>query len=866
MSALLAASRPTRRDMARHPLRILAAVLLITLPLFIASWTLTEGHSEHTASLQDQGRTTATWQGGSCVQSVNGSDADCTSPPAGDDPRVPEILRDSLPAGFTAELHVHAWGAVSHGERHATLSLQQHPGKRTPAPGEVWLNTATARDLRVETGDTVTFTPQGTGKPVELTVAGTMPGFTSLVGAPGLMDPDAFHLSEGLYPTWSITGPEEFTWDDVLALNAVGFTVVSRDVIDNPPPPEAVAEQFRGDPLDHGERVTSVDDWSIRLITLAGILTVGLLAMLVISPVFTIATSRMARIFALMSAQGATPWHIRLAVLTYGFVAGLIGATVGVALGVGAAAVQWFLRFPDWPFTVPWGSLLLMWAVAVGGSTAASLLPAWVASRASISAGVQGASPDRLLRWRPWMAVGPVGLALLTVGMLVLWMTTAPGTRYYWSTLPALALVVLLAASAPALVWGLGRLGRNAPLALRIALRDAGRQAMRSVPALAAVMAVLAVAVAIHADQTASQSRDRALFDTVYQGQSLLVSPAPTPGVAPDAATVDEVVAMVQAETGASQRIDLRGTRYLPEDSRHHEIDHDMDDERRQRQDHVSGPLEQTQPSLLEASPEVLSLLRLDDADRDRALTALSVPAILVPVGTPESELRVREMTWDDTRNESVVLAETVLPTVPVLPELSPTALFTPPGLAELGAPSGYVGTVIVPEERLPYGVQERLRRRVADETVGTSLQISPAQWLADWWPAGFAGILGTGVVVVIALVMALSWQGSRRQFALLDAIGAPPSLPSRVSGAFAGLLALVGSAGGVFFGYLAAFMLTSRTRTFESGLVQETGTVGYLVPDWRLLLILLVATPVLAWAVGSLFHRHPGELEYRET
>lgn len=480
MSALLAASRPTRRDMARHPLRILAAVLLITLPLFIASWTLTEGHSEHTASLQDQGRTTATWQGGSCVQSVNGSDADCTSPPAGDDPRVPEILRDSLPAGFTAELHVHAWGAVSHGERHATLSLQQHPGKRTPAPGEVWLNTATARDLHVETGDTVTFTPRGTGEPVELTVAGTMPGFTSLVGAPGLMDPDAFHLSEGLYPTWSITGPEEFTWDDVLALNAVGFTVVSRDVIDNPPPPEAVAEQFRGDPLDHGERVTSVDDWSIRLITLAGILTVGLLAMLVISPVFTIATSRMARIFALMSAQGATPWHIRLAVLTYGFVAGLIGATVGVALGVGAAAVQWFLRFPDWPFTVPWGSLLLMWAVAVGGSTAASLLPAWVASRASISAGVQGASPDRLLRWRPWMAVGPVGLALLTVGMLVLWVTTAPGTRYYWSTLPALALVVLLAASAPALVWGLGRLGRNAPLALRIACRPASR--WRSTP------------------------------------------------------------------------------------------------------------------------------------------------------------------------------------------------------------------------------------------------------------------------------------------------------------------------------------------------------------------------------------------------
>ena len=154
----------------------------------------------------------------------------------------------------------------------------------------------------------------------------------------------------------------------------------------------------------------------------------------------------------------------------------------------------------------------------------------------------------------------------------------------------------------------------------------------------------------------------------------------------------------------------------------------------------------------------------------------------------------------------------------------------------------------------------------VQEETVGTTVSILPLNNRPDWWPAAFAGILGLGVVVVITLVLALSWQGARRQFALLDAVGAAPSLPSRVSGASAALLALAGSLTGVVFGYLAAWLMSSRTLVHPTGVVMETGTVGYLVPDWRLLLILLVATPVLAWAVGSLFHRRPGELEYRET
>lgn len=141
---------------------------------------------------------------------------------------------------------------------------------------------------------------------------------------------------------WVITGPGEFTWDDVLALNAVGFTVRAEDVIDNPPPLDRVPEQFR---TVHYPSTGSSDTMTLFLMGVAA-LVVGVLFLLVISPVFTIATTRMSRIFALMSSQGATPGHIRLAVLAYGLVAGILGASVGAALGVGAATVSWMLTYP----------------------------------------------------------------------------------------------------------------------------------------------------------------------------------------------------------------------------------------------------------------------------------------------------------------------------------------------------------------------------------------------------------------------------------------------------------------------------------------------------------------------------------------
>lgn len=114
MSSLTAATRPTRRDVARHPWGLLAAVLLIALPIVLFTSTLTWSQSGFLALGALQQRTTATYQGGTCTQSPDGDRADCTGEV---DEEVDEetLLNGVLPAGFDAYQYRDLAGVVSHG-------------------------------------------------------------------------------------------------------------------------------------------------------------------------------------------------------------------------------------------------------------------------------------------------------------------------------------------------------------------------------------------------------------------------------------------------------------------------------------------------------------------------------------------------------------------------------------------------------------------------------------------------------------------------------------------------------------------------------------------------------------------------------
>jgi len=822
MSALLAATRPTRRDILRHPWRLLAAVLLIAVPVIALTAMTTWQTSTDSALRWSDPTTTATYGGTSCIQSISGLSYECE----GDALQAPapqrELLDAALPHGFHAELRPTFYRPVTAADgRQADAQILQLPVSAVPPSldpgtgslptvGEIMLTHQVADQLRVGEGDTVTVDS------ADLRVSGVLPGYQSLV----------------IEPT---------------------FTVDDAD------------QEYLG--ADWG-------GWLFFLVIASYLLVLGVLLLLLISPVFTIATSRQSRIFALMSSQGASPAHIRLAVLAYGLGAGLVGATLGLVPGGGGATAWWAVTNPGWPVAVPWGWAGLTWLCAVVGSVAASFLPAWVASRASISAGVQGAAPDRMMRWRPWMAVGPVALALTlaVVSLLRLDVLAAP---------VALVMVLTLTASTPALIIGLGRLGRSAPLPFRLATRDAARQSLRSVPALAAIMGVLFVAVAVLAAIDADRDRRDHLTATVYARDVVTVGPSASAGDPVRKEDLAPSIAGVRAMIGPTTEIDLFGIAQPQDTTAWRSVtvgpgwqcpasdEVDLDNPTvaaeclsSQRHDWVSAPSPAALSGVIIAGPEILELFDLGEATRAAAADALAGEAVLSSSAAPPSITAGGEAeVWiSDGELEGRPVTMRVHP---ILPELFPLHVLSRPAAARLGIEPDYLGTALLPDEPVSPATRHTVTEMVTDASLGLHVGFSRQAPASPRW---VPGILALGVIVVVTLILALSTQTTRRYFALIDAVGSSPSLPSRTTAMFAGLLAFVGAGVGTLTAYLFTWATASRTTTDVNGRVLETGAVGFLHVDWWLVLLLLVGTPVVAATVGSLFHRRHREVEYRET
>ena len=822
MSALLAATRPTRRDILRHPWRLLAAVLLIAVPVIALTAMTTWQTSTDSALRWSDPTTTATYGGTSCIQSISGLSYECE----GDALQAPapqrELLDAALPHGFHAELRPTFYRPVTAADgRQADAQILQLPVSAVPPSldpgtgslptvGEIMLTHQVADQPRVGEGDTVTVDS------ADLRVSGVLPGYQSLV----------------IEPT---------------------FTVDDAD------------QEYLG--ADWG-------GWLFFLVIASYLLVLGVLLLLLISPVFTIATSRQSRIFALLSSQGASSAHIRLAVLAYGLGAGLVGATLGLVPGVGGATAWWAVTNPGWPVAVPWGWAGLTWLCAVVGSVAASFLPAWVASRASISAGVQGAAPDRMMRWRPWMAVGPVVLVVtLAVALLLrLDVLAAP---------VALVMVLTLTASTPALIIGLGRLGRSAPLPFRLATRDAARQSLRSVPALAAIMGVLFVAVAVLAAIDADRDRRDHLTATVYARDVVTVGPSASAGDPVRKEDLAPSIAGVRAMIGPTTEIDLVGIAQPQDTTAWRSVtvgpgwqcpasdEVDLDNPTvaaeclsSQRHDWVSAPSPAALSGVIIAGPEILELFDLGEATRAAAADALAGEAVLSSSAAPPSITAGGEAeVWiSDGELEGRPVTMRVHP---ILPELFPLHVLSRPAAARLGIEPDYLGTALLPDEPVSPATRHTVTEMVTDASLGLHVGFSRQAPASPRW---VPGILALGVIVVVTLILALSTQTTRRYFALIDAVGSSPSLPSRTTAMFAGLLAFVGAGVGTLTAYLFTWATASRTTTDVNGRVLETGAVGFLHVDWWLVLLLLVGTPVVAATVGSLFHRRHREVEYRET
>jgi putative ABC transport system permease protein len=251
-------------------------------------------------------------------------------------------------------------------------------------------------------------------------------------------------------------------------------------------------------------------------------LTVGMLLItLVAVGGFTVLAQRRLRSLGMLASLGATDARVRLVVRANGVVVGVAGAVIGAVVGLAA----WLAYRPVLEasahhvigvFSLPWLVIVLALVLAVVATFAAASRPARAITRIPVVTALSGrpAPPKRVRR-----SAIP-GLVLLVAAFALL--TISPGGGQNAKGNPReliLGLVALIGAVillCPMCLAVVARIGRHAPLAVRLALRDLSRYRARSGSALAAISLGVLAAVLI---SVASAARYGNVLD--YAGPNL---------------------------------------------------------------------------------------------------------------------------------------------------------------------------------------------------------------------------------------------------------------------------------------------------------------------------------------------------------
>ncbi|WP_370617952.1 FtsX-like permease family protein [Mumia qirimensis] len=521
MSAVLArwrlALRMARRDIRRSKGRSVLVAVMVGTPVMLAVVLSTLYATDDVTPLEDmpatlgQSAARLSWAGAPIEQSPDGR-AGGTGPGGqlATEPS-PDRIRQLLPGSDVVELHS-TWAPLVTRSGVEVLEVDTtHPvtdgmvavvdGRLPRRVGEVVVTPKLLDQLGAAVGERVELGGQ------QVTVVGTgtfgtvapYPNSAGVVALPGTLvlpdDPEQASVSS----EYLVDRVAPVTWEDVRRLNAEGFWVTSRYVLENPPS-VGLYETGQWGEQDAAQQAVFV------VITTAIVLQVVLLA----GPAFAVGVRRQRRDLALVAAAGGSPADVRRTVLAQaaflGAGASLAGAVLGLVVTplVMAAITRWGDEGFG-PYDVMWPAVFAALLLGTAASVLAALVPARQVARQEVTAALVGRSPEPSRR-AGWPLVG---LALIVVGLGVCF---TRGTRTGGEVAVAggtVAVVLGTVFLTPLVIGLLGRAGRRLPLPLRLAVRDTARQRSRSTPAIAAVMATVAgiTALAIAGASDFEQSR-----------------------------------------------------------------------------------------------------------------------------------------------------------------------------------------------------------------------------------------------------------------------------------------------------------------------------------------------------------------------
>ena len=350
------------------------------------------------------------------------------------------------------------------------------------------------------------------------------------------------------------------SWAEVVAWADYGIQTVSRSVVLDPPDPstlnlpEGLAQSYQQ------------QGFAQMLVATLSAIALLLETTLLVGPAFAVSAARSRRTLALAASNGATGAQLRRTVLGQAVVLGALSALVGGALGFAAALgiLAWLRVYrPDTmvgPLDIPGGPMALVVGCAVLASLIAALIPARGLARLDIVAVMRGQSVSPPARFRMPVA----GLILAGVGAVGVFWSTAQTPQWddqlmlvvvpIVAMLSAVLLVVGTLLLVPMVLVGVARLSRSAPVAVRMALRDAARQRGRATSTVAAILAGMSVLAAVLVTmQSVAVFAGRQYVPQRPEGQGIV-----TPYIDSSASASAErsEARVVTAITSAVQRID----------------------------------------------------------------------------------------------------------------------------------------------------------------------------------------------------------------------------------------------------------------------------------------------------------------------
>lgn len=595
-------------------------------------------------------------------------------------------------------------------------------------------------------------------------------------------------------------------------------------------------------------------------ISAAGVTVGMLLIALMAAGGFTVLAQRRLRSLGMLASVGARPRDVRLVVRANGMVVGVVGALMGTLLGF----VLWLAYRPHLEssshhligvLAVPWVIVVLAVVLSVVVTYAAASRPARSIARTPIVAALSGRpAPPRQIHRSALPGIVCFVLAFLLLGVAGAASGGQPRTLELVLGLVALIPGVILLA--PFCLSALARLGRRAPIAVRLAVRDLARYRARSGSALGAISigVLIAMVIVIVANVRYSNSLDYA-GPNLASNQLILWTPSggnpgPSPVTTANLATMKRGASQIAATLGAGDPVALEA------------VNANIDDVS------VSSHGRNWNGALYVATPSLLRAFGIRPSEVSPAADILTArPGIAGLTG-----LQFSYPPASATKQQTISPGSPPPPVggggnsgfsqpactpkyyciIPVIQQLgalpagtsAPNTVVTERAVHRYGIQSSVAGWLVQASQ--PFTATQLTSARLAAARVGLSVETKNDQptsaEVINW-----ATVFGVGLALaILAMSLGLLRSETARDLRTLAATGASRWARRTLTAATAGAMALLGAVLGTFGAYIGVISFI-RSNSLNGG-IAALGDVPV-----RNLLVVLIGMPLVAVIIGWL-------------